>query len=142
MKANGPFVAHASFKPALSPEDAAAVESIVAEIVRAGFDPPPLASLQSMSGLARPRAKVLEDLLKTESRLTSVGPGHYISSEYLERFMATVTKLGTSGRFKLAQVRDALQLNRRVVQMLLEHLDRVKFTRRVGDERELVEPLK
>lgn len=137
---NGPFVAHAQFKPALSPEDAAAIEALVAEVARAEFDPPPLGQLKSMSGLSRPRAKVLEDLARIEPRLTSVGPGHYISTPALEKFKATVLKLGASGRFKLAQVRDALQLNRRVVQMLLEHLDRVRFTRRVGDERELTEP--
>lgn len=140
--ANGPFVAHASFRPALSPEDAAAVEAVVAEISRAEFDPPPLASLRSMTGLSRQRSKVLEDLIRVEPRLTSIGPGHYISTQALEKFKATVTGLGANGRFKLAQVRDALQLNRRVVQLLLEHLDRVRFTRRVGDERELVEPLK
>ncbi len=136
---NGPFVAHASFKPALSPEDAAAIEAIVSEISKAEFDPPPLASLRAMAGLSRPRAKVLEDLARIEPRLTSIGPGHYISTHALDRFKTTVSKLGASGRFKLAQVRDAMQLNRRVVQLLLEHLDRVRFTRRVGDERELLE---
>jgi len=139
---NGPFVAHAEFKSALSPEDAAAVEALVAEIAKAEFDPPPLVQLKSMSGLSRPRAKVLEDLARVDPRLTSVGPGHYISTQALDRFRATVIKLGASGRFKLAQVRDTLQLNRRVVQMLLEHLDRVRLTRRVGDERELTEPPK
>jgi selenocysteine-specific elongation factor len=50
-----------------------------------------------------------------------------------------VRELGNGRRFKLAEVRDALKLTRRVVQPLLEYLDRIGFTRRVGDERVLVD---
>jgi selenocysteine-specific elongation factor len=56
----------------------------------------------------------------------------------LERLKRTVTELGCEGRrFRLAEVRDALNLSRRSVLPLLEHLDRTGFTRRVGDERAL-----
>jgi len=140
VAANGPFIADRSFKPALSGEDAAAMEAVFGEIARAGFDPPALAALKAATGLSRQRVKMLEDFAKADPRLTSVGPGHYISTQVMQQFKETVANLGRNGRFKLAQVRDALQLNRRVVQLLLEHLDRVRFTRRVGDERELVEP--
>jgi len=140
LRATGPFIAAGTFKPALSVEDAASMEAIVAEIVAAGFDPPAFASLKALAGVPKSRVRLLEDLARTESRLISVGPGVYVSRTALSRFKETVVELGQRGRFKLAQVRDALQLNRRVVQMLLEHLDREKFTRRVGDERELLEP--
>jgi selenocysteine-specific elongation factor len=123
----------------LSGEDAALLETLVEEVARAGFDPPEWAKLDSLKGLSKPRAKVLADLAKVEPRLTSFGAGRYISSASLSRFKETVGELGRDGRkFKLADVRDGVGQSRRVVQPLLEYLDRVGFTRRIGDERILV----
>jgi len=137
---NGPYVAHHEFRPALSAEDAALVEQLVKEITQGGFDPPVWGKLRVIAPLTSPRAKILQDLAKTESRLVSYAPQKYISVEALERFRQTIGELGRDGRrFKLAAVRDALSLSRRVVQPLLEHLDRERFTQRVGDERVLLE---
>ncbi len=62
-----------------------------------------------------------------------------MSDDAIERFKQAVRKVGAGRRFTLAEVRDALKLSRRVVQPLLEYLDRVGFTKRVGDERVLLE---
>jgi len=135
----GPYIAHRRFRSKLSGEDAALLETLVEEVARAGFDPPEWAKLDSLKGLSKPRAKVLADLAKVEPRLTSFGAGRYISSASLSRFKETVGELGRDGRkFKLADVRDGVGQSRRVVQPLLEYLDRVGFTRRIGDERILV----
>ena len=139
IKPSGPFLAHAEFRPALSPEDAALMERLIAEIGAARFDPPAFVALKTVAGLSKQRAKVLEDLAKAEPRLTGVGPGQYLTTAVFNEFKAAVVKVGTGRKFKLAEVRDALGLNRRVVQLLLEHLDRIRLTRRVGDERVLVE---
>ena len=135
----GPYIAHKSFRPQLSGEDAALLESLVEEVSGAGFDPPEWAKLSSLNALSKPRAKVLADLAKVEPRLTSFAAGRYISTEALGKFKQTVGELGRDGRkFKLAEVRDGVGQSRRVVQPLLEYLDRVRFTRRVGDERILL----
>ncbi|HWL94730.1 MAG TPA: SelB C-terminal domain-containing protein, partial [Phycisphaerae bacterium] len=137
----GPYVAHADFRPAMSVEDADAMACIVEEITRAGFDPPVWNSLKSVALLSKSRAKTLEDSAKTDSRLVAFAPGAYISRESLTEFERAIRALGVGGRrFKLAEVRDKLNLSRRVVQPLLEHLDRVRLTKRVGDERILMEP--
>ncbi|MCG8404893.1 MAG: selenocysteine-specific translation elongation factor [Phycisphaerales bacterium] len=136
----GPYVAHHEFRPALSGEDAAQMTQLVDEIKAAGLDPPEWKKLKTIQPLSRQRAKVLEGLAKIEPALVSFGPQRYISADAMERFKHTVRELGTGDRkFKLADVRDALQLSRRVVQPLLEHLDRVQFTKRVGDERILLD---
>jgi selenocysteine-specific elongation factor len=137
--ARGPYLAHHEFRPALSPEDADLLECAVAEITVAGFDPPVLTALKSATGLSKPRLKVLEDSAKCDPRIVQIAPQHFISSPTLQKMKGTVRGLGAGRSFKLAEVRDALGLSRRVVQTLLEHLDRVQFTKRVGDERVLLE---
>ncbi|MBK8268567.1 MAG: SelB C-terminal domain-containing protein [Planctomycetes bacterium] len=125
----------------MSAEDAALLAQLTAEIAAAGFDPPEWTKLQTIVPLSKQRAKLLEDLAKTEAALVGYGPQMFISSASFEKFKQAVAAIGAGGRkFKLADVRDKLNLTRRVVQPLLEQLDRIQFTKRVGDERVLVEP--
>jgi selenocysteine-specific elongation factor len=133
----GPYVADATYGPTLSPEDADMIERIVSELTSAAFDPPEWPSLKCLTGLSRPRTKALEELLRCDARIVALGPKHFIVAQLIDRLKETVRQLAQSRPFTLAQVRDALQLSRRVVQPLLEYLDRVRFTRRVGDERVL-----
>ena len=135
----GPYMAHGEFRPALSPEDAALLERLVAEIGVAEFDVPAWPKLETVVSLSKQRARMLDDLAKCEPRLVSIGPQHYLTAEALVRLRNTVRELAASGPFKLAQVRDVLGLSRRVVQPLLEYLDRVGYSKRVGDERILME---
>lgn len=138
--ARGPYVADRGFQGATSPEDAALLEQIVSEITAAGFDPPQWTALRALAGASKPRCKALEELARCDNRLVLMTPQQYIAASVLTQLEATVRELGSGGRrFTLAQVRDALGLSRRIVQPLLEHLDRRRFTRRVGDERVLVE---
>ncbi|MFQ5424451.1 MAG: selenocysteine-specific translation elongation factor [Phycisphaerae bacterium] len=135
----GPYVAEAGFHPALSPEESALLERLVSEIMVAGLDVPAWTHLRTVSSQTRQRARMLDDLAKCEPRLVAIGPQQFISATAMARVQHTVRQLAADGPFKLAQVRDALGVSRRVVQPLLEHLDRAGFTRRVGDERILQE---
>ncbi len=137
----GPYVAHRDYKPAMSPEDAESMARIVREIADAGFDPPEWSKLRAVAALPRQRAAALEDIARTNAALVPFAPHCFISVSAIDRFKAAVGELGRGGRhFKLAEVRDKLNLTRRVVQPLLEHLDRTRYTRRLGDERVLMEP--
>lgn len=135
----GPYVAHADFRPALSAEDSSLLDQLVSEVAAAGFDPPAWSALKTIAPLSKQRARVLEEIAKTEPRLVPFGPQQYISREAMEKLKQVVRELGAGRSFKLAEVRDAIGASRRVVQPLLEHLDRIQFTRRVGDERVLTE---
>jgi selenocysteine-specific elongation factor len=62
----------------------------------------------------------------------------YTKAEY-ERLVARIKQyLQEHGRIDAGQTRDLLDTSRKYAIALLEHLDEVKVTRRVGDERELV----
>ena len=61
----------------------------------------------------------------------------YRAEEY-DALVARLTAfIGAQGRVSTGQVRDLLDTSRKYAIGLLEHLDHVKITRRVGDEREL-----
>ena len=138
VRPSGPYVAHREFRPALSPEDAALLERLVAEIAAASFDVPLWPALRTTSALSKQRSKMLEDLAKADPRLTLIAPQQYLAAAAMDKLKETVRRLGDGRPFKLAEVRDALNLSRRVVQPMLEYLDRVHFTKRVGDERVLL----
>jgi selenocysteine-specific elongation factor len=61
----------------------------------------------------------------------------YAQPEY-DRFTEMIVDyLQKNGRINAGQVRDLLQTSRKYAIALLEHLDHIKVTRRVGDDREL-----
>jgi len=137
LRENGTFITTSDFGPQLAPEDEAALRKIVIEIELAGYDPPKWEKLNTTAGLARPRLKELFNLAKIDPRLQVLNADQLISTAALERIDAIVKKLGTGGqKFTLAQVRDATGKSRRIVQALLEYLDKTGTTRRVGDERQ------
>jgi selenocysteine-specific elongation factor len=135
--AQGPYVARSDFRPALSAEDAALLDRVVDQIVGAGFDPADWAQLPAASGLSKHRLKLVEELLRCDRRVTAIAPGRFVDTARIDALRGKVRELAAGGPFKLADVRDALGLSRRAVQPLLEYLDRVRFTRRVGDVRVL-----
>ncbi len=135
----GPYVAHHEFRPAIPPEEAMTLERFVAEIRLACFDPPVLAASTTAASLSKPRLKILEDAARCDARLVYFAPQQFISVYAIETMKKAVRELGRGRSFKLAEVRDALGLSRRIVQSLLEYLDRIQFTKRVGDERVLLE---
>jgi len=72
--------------------------------------------------------------LEQAGRLFRVGDGFAVSPALYERGVETIRKLDP---ITLAGFRDALDISRRVAQLLLERYDADGLTRRVGDERVL-----
>jgi selenocysteine-specific elongation factor len=69
-----------------------------------------------------------------------VGLGAFLSSVE-RRLRGTVAALiQAQGGVTVAQVREALGSSRKFVVPFLEYLDRIGFTKRVGDVRHLAEP--
>ena len=69
-----------------------------------------------------------------------MGEGVAFAGEAYREMVERVTEhLRREGSITLAQVRDLFGTSRKYAQALLEHLDRERVTRRVGDERVLRE---
>ncbi len=78
--------------------------------------------------------------LQESGRVVSVGEGVAFAGEAYREMVERVTEhLRREGSITLAQVRDLFGTSRKYAQALLEHLDRERVTRRVGDERVLRE---
>ncbi len=61
----------------------------------------------------------------------------FSTAAYNEMVEKVVSLIKKQGKTTLAEIRDLLKTSRRYVQVLLEHMDEKKITRRVGDERVL-----
>jgi selenocysteine-specific elongation factor len=80
----------------------------------------------------------LLNLLIEQQRVVKVSHDVVFStSAYNEMVARVVSHLKTSGKVTVAEVRDMFKTSRKYAMVLLEHLDGVKITRRVGDERVL-----
>ncbi|MGI8549711.1 MAG: selenocysteine-specific translation elongation factor, partial [Dehalococcoidia bacterium] len=79
--------------------------------------------------------------LAEQGEVTPVAEGVVFSAEAYGEIVQRITdQLRREGTVTLAQVRDLLATSRKYAQAILEHLDEVRLTRRIGDERVLRNP--
>ena len=126
-------LAHApSHKIMFSPEQETAVAALKQRLSRAGTNSPSVKECKAAVGEAVYFALV--DLGQLRPLSNDVV---YAAADY-ERITGQIKRyLGEHGRINAAQVRDLLHTSRKYAIALLEHLDHIKITRRVGDDREL-----
>lgn len=85
-------------------------------------------------------AKKMFDLLVRENRLVKISPDFYLHADVLEDVKNLLRKeFQRKERLKMSEIRDALQTSRKYAVPLAEYLDKIKFTRRIGDERVLLD---
>ncbi len=118
----------------LSPQQQQAVDDLLAR-----FRATPYATPSVKEAAARVGEEVLGVLL-ARGDLVQVSPEVLFPQEtYREMVERIRTHIREHGSITLAQVRDLFQTSRKYAQALLEYLDAVGVTRRVGDERVLAE---
>ena len=140
LKLLGQYVCLPAFAPALSNADEKLVAAMLAEIKAGGFQPPALDSLSVSAQADRKRWDRLATLAVALGRLVQIDAKIYLDAEVERQLRATVADLITRhGGVTVAEVREALASSRKYVVPILEHLDRVGFTRRAGDRRLLAE---
>jgi len=115
-----------------TPQQKAAADALLQQMRRAGINSPSVKECKAAVGEAVYFGLVdLGELRPLSSDVI------YAQVEY-DRFTGLIVDyLRQNGRINAAQVRDLLQTSRKYAIALLEHLDHVKVTRRVGDDREL-----
>ncbi|HEY6147512.1 MAG TPA: SelB C-terminal domain-containing protein, partial [Thermoanaerobaculia bacterium] len=122
----------------LAPPDRDLSERILAVFRKSGLDPPSPGETAERVGH---RQKVVEGLLGylvKKGSIVRLPGGWLIARDTVED---VVTRLRSSGKKRVAvpEFKEMFGLTRRLAIPLLEHLDSSKVTRRVGDEREIVE---
>ncbi len=99
------------------------------------FNPPILADLATAEGPAT--REVLNAMVET-GRAARVTPELYLHTEAVEQIKDLVGKHITAhGRITAAEFRDLTNSSRKYAVPIMEYLDGIRFTRRLGDERVL-----
>ncbi len=128
----GSVVRQPEFSVTFSPAQQQAIDALMQRFARSGVNSP---------SVKEAKAAVGEDVYFALVESGQVRPlNHevvYRHQEY-EKVVTAVTEfLHTHAQINAAQTRDLLQTSRKYAIALLEHLDEIRVTRRVGDNREL-----
>ncbi len=138
VKLLGKFVCSPAFAPSLSSAEERLLQSMVTAVRRGGFQPPSLDDLATAAKADGKRMARLATLAVALGELVAIAPDMYLHVEAEQQLRAKVTELiARVGPVTVAQVREALESSRKFVVPFVEYLDRVGFTKRVGDQRVL-----
>ncbi|MBI5877494.1 MAG: selenocysteine-specific translation elongation factor [Chloroflexi bacterium] len=110
----------------------AKVKQVMAALVRERFAPPSYDECAAMAGADLLAALIEQERIVRVNESVVFDAGAY--REMVERIRA---HLHAHGAITVAQVRDMFNASRKYALGMMEHLDDIKLTRRVGDERVL-----
>ncbi|HKD11882.1 MAG TPA: selenocysteine-specific translation elongation factor [Thermoanaerobaculia bacterium] len=115
-------------------------ERIAAVYERRGLDPPSIADVATEVGHKLKVVEGLSGYLSKRGTLVRLPGGWLVASKAVDE---VVGRLRQSGRksINVGEFKELFGLTRRLAIPLLEHLDEIKVTRRVGDRREILQPI-
>ncbi len=133
----GDIVKRAGREIALLPEEARAKEQMAEEFARAGLAVPSLKEVLAKLPVEAKRAQKPLQLLLREHTLVKVSEDLVFHHKAMERLRALVAeyKKKNGERLGVPAFKELTGVTRKYAIPLLEHLDRERVTRRVGDER-------
>lgn len=138
LKRLGRYLCLPSFAPQLSGADEKILLAIVRQLQDAGFQPPSVEALAAKASTDRKRIERLATLAVALGDLVRIDSKTYLHTEVELTLRETVARqIQASGGITVSEIREALGSSRKFVVPLLEYLDRVGYTRRVGDQRVL-----
>ena len=132
--ANGPTLALATHRVTFSPAQQSKIDSLLSDFHR---DPHNTPSMKDCA--ARVDDEALMALME-QGTLTQVSPEVLLLSETYGVMVERIkSHLRANGKITVAEVRDVFTTSRKYALALMEHLDALGVTKRVGDERVLKE---
>ena len=138
----GATLRSAAHEIALTPAQEQAAAGLLALLSQNPLSPPALPDARQTLAAANGAVAAVDDellgALVQQGRIVRVSEDLAFSADAYERMVdQVVDHLKTNGKITVAEVRDLFGTSRRYVLGLLEHLDRERITRRLGDERVL-----
>ena len=133
----GDFVHRPNRGAELTAEETSAKLALEREFATAGFLVPTLEAARAKLTVPAAKAEKLAQMLLREKVLIRVGPDlvlHVKTLQHLKQLVATYKKRH-GDRLSVAQFKELTGASRKYAVPLLEHLDRERVTKRVGDER-------
>jgi selenocysteine-specific elongation factor len=124
----------------LTSEEQAVKEELEQIFKAAGVNPPtPEDVFSGFEGREKIAKKIFATLV-VEGKLIKIAPDFYLHADTLEEVKLALRNLfSRKERVRVSDIRDALKTSRKYAVPLVEYLDKIKFTRRIGDERILLE---
>lgn len=128
LEETGTSVKLRGFEITLSPAQQHQADRAIAMLKQGGYTPPPASEL----GL---EPELLASLVEAGS-IVKLGEGLYYDPDVYRGMVDTILrKIDISGAITVSETRDTFGASRKYALGLLEHLDAMRVTRRVGDER-------
>ncbi|MBE3558305.1 MAG: selenocysteine-specific translation elongation factor [Ktedonobacteraceae bacterium] len=118
------------FQPHFTPVQQQQIEQLLRLFRENPYTPPPRGEAETLVG-----GEVLNALIE-QGRLVKLGEGIlFLQETYHEATTKLATYVLTHGTMTVAEARDILGATRKYILPLLEHMDALRITRRLGDER-------
>jgi selenocysteine-specific elongation factor len=131
-------VALASFSPTLTEAEQAQRAAITEAFREGGFSPPDVDALAARLETDAPRLRPILELCARQGELVHLGGGAFLHRDVeVELKRRIAASMPPSGGLTVSEIRGALGTSRRFAVPLCEYLDRIGYTRRVGDKRVL-----
>jgi len=126
----GSFIRLPNFEPRFSTAQQQKVAQLLQRFRENPYTPPGRADVEAMVG-----TEVLGALIE-QGQIVKIGDAVLFLRETYDEALATLIRyLREHGKMTVAEARDVLGATRKYILPLLEHMDALKLTRRMGDER-------
>ena len=136
----GRYCCLAEFAPKISSEEERLLKQMVAEFEAASFQPPAVAALKCAASASKSRVGKLIKIATATGELVQISPGIVVHAGRLDELKERMAReIRTRGGLTVADIRTLIDSSRKYVVPLVEYLDKTGFTRRVGDQRVLVD---
>ena len=128
------------FKIQLASGQEALKEKIISIYIKANAQPPLREELSKELKIDDRQTKDVVNLMVNGGELVRINDSMYFHKKIYDDIKARVSKFLTDKKeMTVAEFRDIINTSRKYAVPLLEHFDSMKFTRRVGDKRVLIE---
>lgn len=132
------YVRTREFRPQASPVQIRAEEAIVARLDAAGIAPPAIDALVAEAGIGPDDAGDFLAWLAGRGRVVRIDEHLYVSVSAFEEAVSRVREaLTREGPLETSALRQVLGVSRKYAVPLLERMDQLRVTRRMGDTRTL-----
>jgi len=127
--------------PKLSQNEQKSLVQLVEQYLAAGVEPPTVKEVQQQLQRNQSSVPSLIALAAADGQLVEIGAGLYLHADVERSVRARLRGPLAEGGLTVGQIRELLGTSRKFAVPICEYLDRIGFTRRAGDMRQLAESL-
>lgn len=130
------FIKLTGFEAKPSEKQVVMIENIKRNLIDHEFSPPSIEELREKLGINQAEFDEMISYLSEKNEIIKIQDGMYFLVETIEKGKALLSDYFASEKeLSLAAFRDILNTSRKYALPLIEHYDRIRFTKRIGDTR-------